>query len=98
MSIANGGTFKHTSKGAANEEFQSTSSMTFTGAATRKYNAKSSIDYNGDAHIRFDGDKYEHIGADTYNFTVGGKVDHTNTVAPARTSVVDTTDSTVDDL
>ena len=98
MSIANGGTFKHTSTGAANEEFQSTSSMTFTGAATRKYNAKSSIDYNGDAHIRFDGDKYEHIGADTYNFTVGGKVDHTNTVAPARTGVVDTTDSTVDDL
>jgi hypothetical protein len=98
MSIANGGTFKHTSTGAANEEFQSTSSMTFTGAATRKYNAKSSIDYNGDAHIRFDGDKYEHIGADTYNFTVGGKVDHTNTVAPARTGAVDTTDSTVDDL
>jgi hypothetical protein len=45
-----------------------------------------------------EGDKYEHIGADTYNFTVGGKVDHTNTVAPARTGAVDTTDSTVDDL
>ena len=55
------------------------------------------IDYNGDAHVRYDADYYKHVGKDTYLYVAAG-VDHTQTDSPTRTSAVDVTSTTVNNL
>ena len=55
------------------------------------------IDYNGDAHVRYDADYYKHIGKDTFYYADVG-VDHTQTEAKTRTSAVDVTATTVNNL
>ena len=55
------------------------------------------IDYNGDAHIRYDADYYKHVGADTHLYVAAG-VNHTQTDSPTRTSAVDVTSTTVNNL
>jgi hypothetical protein len=55
------------------------------------------IDYNGDAHVRYDADYYKHVGKDTYLYVAAG-VNHTQTDSPTRTSVVDVTETTVNNL
>jgi hypothetical protein len=55
------------------------------------------IDYNGDAHVRYDADYYKHVGKDTHLYVAAG-VDHTQTDSPTRTSAVDVTSTTVNNL
>ena len=79
-------------------EIVSTNTLRTTGGThTHQITGVHTIDYNGDAHVRYDADYYKHIGKDTYLYADVG-VDHTQTEAKTRTSAVDVTATTVNNL
>jgi hypothetical protein len=79
------------------ETVSSNVTRTTGGTHSHKITGIHTIDYNSDAHIRYDGDYYKHVGVDTYLYEDEG-VDHTQTDSPTRTSAVDVTSTTVNNL
>ena len=103
-SFKSGGTLNMKSAGAMTIHSESTLTETVDsnvarttgGTHTHKITGEHTIDYNAAAHIRYDGDYFKHVGADAYVYNETGKDDHSNT--STRTSVVDTTSTTVNNL
>ena len=79
------------------ETVASNTTRTTGGTHTHSITGIHTIDYNGDAHVRYDADYYKHVGKDTYLYVAAG-VNHTQTDSPTRTSAVDVTETTVNNL
>jgi hypothetical protein len=105
MSMKSGSTLNMKSKLAMTINSESTLSeivatnVTRTTGGTHSHSIAGihTIDYNGDAHVRYDADYYKHVGKDTHLYVAAG-VDHTQTDSPTRTSAVDVTSTTVNNL
>ena len=85
------------SESTLSEIVASNTTRTTGGTHTHSIQGVHTIDYNGDAHVRYDADYYKHVGKDTYLYVAAG-VNHTQTDSPTRTSVVDVTETTVNNL
>ena len=85
------------SESTLSEIVSSNVTRTTGGTHTHSIQGEHTIDYNGDAHIRYDADYYRHIGKDTFFYNAAG-VNHTQVDSPTRTSVVDVTSTTVNNL
>jgi hypothetical protein len=85
------------SKNTLSEIVASDTTRTTGGTHTHSIAGIHTIDYNGDAHVRYDADYYKHVGKDTYLYVAAG-VNHTQTDSPTRTSAVDVTATTVNNL
>jgi hypothetical protein len=85
------------SESTLSEIVASNTTRTTGGTHTHSIAGIHTIDYNGDAHVRYDADYYKHVGKDTYLYVAAG-VNHTQTDSPTRTSVVDVTETTVNNL
>jgi uncharacterized RmlC-like cupin family protein len=85
------------SESTLSEIVASNTTRTTGGTHTHSIQGVHTIDYNGDAHVRYDADYYKHIGADTFLYAAAG-VDHTQTDSPTRTSAVDVSATTVNNL
>ena len=85
------------SESSLSEIVATNTTRTTGGTHTHSIMGIHTIDYNGDAHIRYDADYYKHVGADTHLYVAAG-VNHTQTDSPTRTSAVDVTSTTVNNL
>ena len=85
------------SENTLSEIVATNTSRTTGGTHTHSIMGVHTIDYNGDAHIRYDADYYKHVGADTHLYVAAG-VNHTQTDSQTRTSAVDVTSTTVNNI
>ena len=96
LNMKSAGAMTINSESTLSEIVSSNVTRTTGGTHTHKITGEHTIDYNAAAHIRYDGDYFKHVGADAYVYNETGKDDHSNT--STRTSVVDTTSTTVNNL
>ena len=97
MNIMSASAMTINSESTLSEIVASNTTRTTGGTHTHSIAGIHTIDYNGDAHVRYDADYYKHVGKDTYLYVAAG-VNHTQTDSPTRTSVVDVTETTVNNL
>ena len=93
MSIKSGGDTSLGSVGAVTTTYKSSHSETVSGSVTESYGSLATtisgvtgIKYGGDATHHYVSAFKEKIDGDTFVDKEGGKVDHTHSVSPARTS------------
>ena len=95
LNMKSAGAMTINSESTLSEIVSSNVTRTTGGTHTHKITGEHTIDYNAAAHIRYDGDYFKHVGADTYVFEADA-TNHTN--SSTRSTVVDTTSSTVNNL